>query len=860
MEEEFRFAPAAPAAAATTTSSAAALQEDDQTVTGGGKVVVKQEAPGSDVDELAEEDDDDNDQEGLGREQDVSSRAQYQHATAAYQTPLPARAAVTAATSMDGTNAAPSTASSGTQGKRRRRTSPQELQILEEAYKVNALPSSEERIRLSQRTGMSPRAVQIWFQNKRQTEKRRLNQAMYPNVMIIPMTMQQGGGGGVGGSSAAEQQHQASHHPHHHQHPYPTPPHQHYHLPGGVAQPYTPTSMHVGAAVAHPTLQGYLVQPIPRGAAAAAAATYLSPGLTPMHQAPPHASGGHNHYQQQHAHHGPPPPPTFWASQAPSAPPPPSSRPRSAMAQRGPPPSLERRHTASGGFIGGGRDDGAAAANSSDREASSPPARSSSPVPYPRGGEARWTSSELAPLSRTSSNRSDDSGSQRRYGRDINNSDSGRLSVPLGSSAATRPSLERSVSHSATSSAAAAAAFETPSRPKSSLGFRATSSSTHYASNAASAAMGGVPAPRMQIQGGRTKERTLSRGILDEMCSKRELPYPIRKDSRESATGSSSLSDKVSIAALSTEAPTSSSPLGPTTAGDVSFSSNSEASPSSFALVTPVKQVQAGHMAGQFRLKQRSQLWDRMDSDPPSMSPAGAVGNLRERHENSQSGQSSDTDVESDHSPEQAGHLRRIMHPHILCTDADAEEENDEDSAGEAADIVGGGGDRPDKPTLRRLASLDYYAGTPAKRSGSLGAEVRRLGTLQQRLYISKPSQAAGAMMMDEPTSMSDEEEREQQSSGWAARPNLSRSASTSSSRSARSLQQQHLLTPAIEATTTTTAMKDASRLMPDVRDGSGKKDAVGASAGKLRPNEERDEECARLLLGLGMFGSGARA
>jgi hypothetical protein len=46
--------------------------------------------------------------------------------------------------------------------KKRRRTSAEELKILEDAYVVNTLPSSEERTRLAERTGMTPRAVQIW--------------------------------------------------------------------------------------------------------------------------------------------------------------------------------------------------------------------------------------------------------------------------------------------------------------------------------------------------------------------------------------------------------------------------------------------------------------------------------------------------------------------------------------------------------------------------------------------------------------------------------------------------------------------------------------------------------------------------
>lgn len=47
-------------------------------------------------------------------------------------------------------------------GKKRRRTSPEELMVLEEAYVRNQLPTSDERARLASQTGMSTRAVQIW--------------------------------------------------------------------------------------------------------------------------------------------------------------------------------------------------------------------------------------------------------------------------------------------------------------------------------------------------------------------------------------------------------------------------------------------------------------------------------------------------------------------------------------------------------------------------------------------------------------------------------------------------------------------------------------------------------------------------
>lgn len=55
-----------------------------------------------------------------------------------------------------------STGMSMSTGKKRRRTSPEELRLLEEAYERNQLPTSEERGRLAGSTGMSTRAVQIW--------------------------------------------------------------------------------------------------------------------------------------------------------------------------------------------------------------------------------------------------------------------------------------------------------------------------------------------------------------------------------------------------------------------------------------------------------------------------------------------------------------------------------------------------------------------------------------------------------------------------------------------------------------------------------------------------------------------------
>ncbi|KAF9999003.1 hypothetical protein BGZ79_007353 [Entomortierella chlamydospora] len=73
-------------------------------------------------------------------------------------------------------NALPShfdTAVSGHPRKRRRRTNREELEILEDAFARNLLPDAATRQELGDRLGMSVRAVQIWFQNRRQTLRKK---------------------------------------------------------------------------------------------------------------------------------------------------------------------------------------------------------------------------------------------------------------------------------------------------------------------------------------------------------------------------------------------------------------------------------------------------------------------------------------------------------------------------------------------------------------------------------------------------------------------------------------------------------------------------------------------------------------
>ncbi|KND00461.1 uncharacterized protein SPPG_04779 [Spizellomyces punctatus DAOM BR117] len=58
--------------------------------------------------------------------------------------------------------------------KRRRRTSAMELEVLEAHFRRNPLPNASEREQLARETGMTARCVQVWFQNKRQSLKKKV--------------------------------------------------------------------------------------------------------------------------------------------------------------------------------------------------------------------------------------------------------------------------------------------------------------------------------------------------------------------------------------------------------------------------------------------------------------------------------------------------------------------------------------------------------------------------------------------------------------------------------------------------------------------------------------------------------------
>ncbi|SGZ57284.1 CIC11C00000002708 [Sungouiella intermedia] len=56
--------------------------------------------------------------------------------------------------------------------RKRRRTSPYELSILNQEFQLGSTPSKARRTEIAERVNMSEKAVQIWFQNKRQSLRR----------------------------------------------------------------------------------------------------------------------------------------------------------------------------------------------------------------------------------------------------------------------------------------------------------------------------------------------------------------------------------------------------------------------------------------------------------------------------------------------------------------------------------------------------------------------------------------------------------------------------------------------------------------------------------------------------------------
>ncbi|GJE92233.1 hypothetical protein PsYK624_083860 [Phanerochaete sordida] len=91
--------------------------------------------------------------------------------------------------------------------KKRKRADAEQLKVLNETYNRTAFPSTEERIELAKKLGMSARSVQIWFQNKRQAMRQSSRQAAstQPPPATEPFTAGPAPGAGSSGGPPAAQ-------------------------------------------------------------------------------------------------------------------------------------------------------------------------------------------------------------------------------------------------------------------------------------------------------------------------------------------------------------------------------------------------------------------------------------------------------------------------------------------------------------------------------------------------------------------------------------------------------------------------------------------------------------------------------
>ncbi|QLQ78336.1 hypothetical protein HG537_0A05830 [Torulaspora globosa] len=69
--------------------------------------------------------------------------------------------------------------------RKRRRTSTQELNILQAEFNQCPAPDKRKRQELAERCNMSEKAIQIWFQNKRQATKRQKNSAQKASTALV---------------------------------------------------------------------------------------------------------------------------------------------------------------------------------------------------------------------------------------------------------------------------------------------------------------------------------------------------------------------------------------------------------------------------------------------------------------------------------------------------------------------------------------------------------------------------------------------------------------------------------------------------------------------------------------------------
>lgn len=70
--------------------------------------------------------------------------------------------------------------------RKRRRTSPHELSILNKEFTLGTTPNKARRLEIAAKVSMTEKAVQIWFQNKRQSIRKQLN--LEKEITVLPPT------------------------------------------------------------------------------------------------------------------------------------------------------------------------------------------------------------------------------------------------------------------------------------------------------------------------------------------------------------------------------------------------------------------------------------------------------------------------------------------------------------------------------------------------------------------------------------------------------------------------------------------------------------------------------------------------
>jgi hypothetical protein len=183
--------------------------------------------------------------------------------------------------------------------------------------------------------------------------------------------------------------------------------------------------------------------------------------------------------------------------------------------------------------------------------------------------------------------------------------------------------------------------------------------------------------------------------------------------------------------------------------------------------------------------------------------------------------------------------------------------------------------DVDDRPTLRRLASLDYYAGTPARRSVSVGLGAVRMGAAAgSSTNGSKSSSSFGRKLvhLDSTTARlgkpkrrssdhmlgrsDDETEADDGARGRPAADDADDAHHRLYRSRKPSKRSRHAVSEDPTASRVTVDTKPELEVEA-VRPAETPAGAVAVAVAVAQPGKqtERDEECARLLLGLGMIG-----